>query len=81
MPRLKKNEYYSYELIGFTVEKKNKKILGFVKNINNFGSEDLIEVFKNNKKTFFIPINKENVLRIDLSNKKIIVDPIKGILS
>ena len=81
LPILKKNEFYSYQLIGLRVERKNKKKLGIVKNINNFGSDDLIEIETINKKTIFLPINKENVLEIDINNKRIIVEPIKGLLN
>ena len=81
LPILKKNEFYSYQLIGLKVERKNKKKLGIVKNINNFGSDDLIEIETINKKTIFIPINKENVLEIDINSKRIIVEPIKGLLN
>ena len=81
LPILKKNEFYSYQLIGLRVERKNKKKLGIVKNINNFGSDDLIEIETINKKTIFLPMNKENVLEIDINNKRIIVEPIKGLLN
>ena len=81
LPILKKNEFYSYQLIGLRVERKNKKKLGIVKNINNFGSDDLIEIETINKKTIFLPINKENVLEIDINNNRIIVEPIKGLLN
>ena len=81
LPILKKNEFYSYQLIGLRVERRNKKKLGIVKNIDNFGADDLIEVETINKKTIFLPINKENILKIDLNNKKIIVEPMKGLLN
>ena len=55
-----------------------KNILGVVENIKNFGAGDLIEVKNIPKKNFYIPMNSENVISIDINSKNIVVDPIKG---
>ncbi len=81
LPKLKKNEYYLRDLLNLSVVNTDGKKIGIVKQIKNFGSCDLMEVYTNNNKYFFLPINKENVKKIDLNNKKIIVEPIKGIIS
>ena len=52
-----------------------------MKNIKNFGADDLIEVEQKYKKSFFLPLNGENIKKIDLNNKIIIADPIKGIIT
>ena len=77
---LKKGEYYLSDLIGFSVKTKNKNNLGKVKSIKNFGAGDLIEVLQQNKKTFFLPMNKENIKEVNLITKIILIDPIKGII-
>ena len=81
LPKLKKNEYYLRDLLNLSVVNTDGKKIGIVKQIKNFGSCDLMKVYTNNNKYFFLPINKENVKKIDLNNKKIIVEPIKGIIS
>ena len=80
LPSLKSNEYYLRDFIGFIVRKRDGMKLGFIKDTKNFGADDLIEVCKENKKTFFLPINKENIDMIDMKNKVIIANPIKGIV-
>ena len=67
-------------MIGFSVKTKNKNNLGKVKSIKNFGAGDLIEVLQQNKKTFFLPMNKENIKEVNLVTKIILIDPIKGII-
>ena len=81
LPKLKKNEYYLNELIGFTVLNRSGVDLGLVKKIDNFGASDLIEVMQKNKKTFFLPFDKKNIKKINFKNKIIVTDPFKGLIS
>ena len=46
--------------------------MGTVISIVNFGASDLINVKKDNRNNFYIPINEENIKKIDVK-KKIIV--------
>ena len=57
----------------------NGKKIGNVVNVKNFGAGDLLET-KINNKTFYIPMNKENLVFVDLDKKKITVNPMKGII-
>jgi 16S rRNA processing protein RimM len=78
-PSTKDNEYYVSELINCKIKHKNGKDLGEVMDVNNFGAGDLLELIYNNKK-IYIPMNKENIVSVDIDKKMIIVDPIKGII-
>ena len=80
LPPLKKGEYYLNDLKGCTVSGENNKKIGTIKNIKNFGAGDLIEISYKNNKSFYLPLNKENVEKIDIKNKMILVNPIKGII-
>jgi len=40
----------------------------------------LIYIKNKKNKNFFIPINNENIIKIDSNKKLVIVNPIKGIL-
>ena len=63
----------------FSIDKKNIYI-GDVVDIKNFGAGNLIEI-KNDKEIFFyIPMNNENLINIDIKKKIILVDPIQGLL-
>ena len=48
--------------------------------IDNFGAGDLIYLKKNNAKSYYIPMNSENIVKIDDDKKIIIVNPIKGMI-
>ncbi len=80
LPELKKGEYYISDLLGFEVKVYKGKKLGFVKKINNFGADDLIEVVQKNNNTFYIPLNAENIKEINVIKKNIITKPLKGII-
>ena len=81
LPALDRNEYYYFDLIGLSVEIKQDARKGFVKNVVNYGSGDLLEVkLEGMKQTYFIPFDEENVTDINLSMKKIIISPLKGLL-
>ena len=59
----------------------NNKLLGNIINIDNFGASDLINIKKTNNKSFYIPMNKDNIVKVDIKKKLVIVNPIKGILN
>ena len=80
LPKNKKNQFYVFDLINCEVKTLNEKLLGKISNIDNFGAGDLINIKQSNGKNFFIPINKENVVGVNIKKKLVTVNPIKGIL-
>jgi len=54
--------------------------LGKIKDIKNFGAGDLFEIKNSEKNNFYIPMNDDNVVKIDIKKKQIIVNPITGLL-
>ena len=78
-PKTNKDEYYVRDLIGFRVIMINGKKIGNVMSVKNFGASDLLET-KINNKTFYIPMNKDNLVSVDMDKKKIIVNLLKGII-
>tara|TARA_B100001123_G_C14577171_1_gene736652 strand:+ start:43 stop:552 length:510 start_codon:yes stop_codon:yes gene_type:complete len=72
--------FYLKKLINFDVKNFQNKFLGKVLRIDNFGAGDLIYLKKNNGKSYYIPMNSENIVKIDNDKKIIIVNPIKGII-
>ena len=57
-----------------------KTVIGIVYNVKNFGAGDLLEIVDKNKKISYIPFNDDNIEDIDINNKKIIINPILGLL-
>ena len=78
-PKTNKGEYYVRNLIGCSVIMINGKKIGNIVSVKNFGASDLLET-KINNKTFYIPMNKENLVSVDLDKKKITVNLMKGII-
>ena len=78
-PKTNKGEYYFKDLIGCNIFMLDGKKIGNVVSVENFGASDLLET-KINNKIFYIPMNKDNLVSVNLDNKEIIVNPIKGII-
>ena len=81
LPKNKKNQFYIFDLINCEVKTSKNILLGNVIDIDNFGAGDLIKIKKDNNKSFYIPMNEDNVVKVDLKKKLVIVNPIKGILN
>ena len=77
---ISEDEYYVIDLIGCDVFNIEKKSLGTVVDIKNFGAGDLIEIKRDSKKNFYIPMNDDNLISVNILEKKIIVNPMKGLL-
>ena len=76
------NEFYYEDLKGLQIKIDGSIQKGIVKDVFNFGSGDLLEVSLDDKEaTIYIPFDRDNVGRIDLSNREILLTPIKGLLS
>ena len=70
---LEEGEYYLHSMIDCKVYDNNNNLLGNVSEVYNFGAADIIEVQQQNKSTILISMHKENVIDLDLENKKIII--------
>ena len=82
LPKLMANEFYYDELKGLKIKIDGSIQKGIVKGVFNFGSGDILEVSLDEKEaTIYIPFDRDNVGRIDLSNREIVLTPIKGLLS
>ena len=76
------NEFYYEDLRGLQIKIDGGQQKGFVKDVYNFGSGDILEVsLDDSEGTSYIPFNKDNVSKVDLINRKIVLTPIKGLLT
>ncbi len=78
-PKTKEDQYYVKDLIGCTIYMIDGLKIGNLIDIENFGAGNLLEV-ATGKKKIYIPMNQDNVVSIDQDKRKIIVNPIKGII-
>ena len=80
LPKTKNNEFYAVDLIGCRVLSIDNKLLGLVQNIENFGAGDLINVESKSSNNFYIPMNEDNIVSVDLQKRIIVISPMKGII-
>ena len=76
------DEFYYKDLKGLQIKIDGSIQKGFVSDVCNFGSGDILEVsLDDSKATIYIPFNKDNVSKIDLAKRTIILTPLKGLLA
>ncbi len=75
------NEFYYHEIVGCTVFTTDGVELGQVSEILETGANDVWTVTPKTGKQHYIPYIEEIVKEIDIDEKKIIIDPMDGLLS
>ncbi len=78
--KLPKDTYFIADLIGLDVETDEGILLGKVEDIYNSGANDIYVVKDNLGKQILLPATKEVIKQIDLSQEKITVHLLKGLL-
>lgn len=81
LQELGEHEFYHYEIIGCTVVDMEGIVIGKVTEILDTGANDVWEVKPEEGKPHYIPYIEDVVKEIDVANKKIIIDPLEGLLS
>jgi len=61
LPPLEEGEYYHTDLIGLAAVSASGEALGEVIDVQNFGAGDVIEIRRENGKTFMVPMRVEAV--------------------
>lgn len=76
-PSLGDNQYYHHQIIGLDVFTKDNAHLGKIKEIIRTGSNDVyvIQNIENIEVEILIPVIPSVIMNIDLSKKKMIIDP------
>src|SRR5574344_1938287 len=77
---LEENEFLIDELTGLDVFDTEGNKLGFVIGVSNNGASDLLSIKSKSKKISLVPFVDELVPTVDIKNKKIIVNNIKGLI-
>ena len=79
LPPAGEGEYYHYQLIGLNVETKDGERVGVLKGILEAGGNDVYALDRDGREVL-IPAVEEIVLRVDLENGRMIVDPPEGLI-
>lgn len=81
LPDPEEDEFYHADLIGMAIVDTGGTEIGSVKAVLNHGATDLLEVHvKGGSDTALIPFTRDIVPTVDLSARRIVVDPPEGLL-
>lgn len=77
--KLPKDNYFIYELIDCKVFDLDGNSLGYIKDVLQNSSND-IYIIKDKDKEYLIPAVKEFIKEVNIVEKKVIIDPIEGMI-
>lgn len=78
--QLSAGEFYDWELEGCSVEHKPGSIVGKVREVMRTGGVELLVVEDEAGRESLIPMAESIIVEIDVSRKKILIDPPEGLL-
>jgi len=78
---LDEGEYYYHEIVGCTVYAEDGREIGEVTEVIGTGANDVWAVKPSEGKMHYIPYIDDVVLEVDPEKKRIVIDPIEGLLS
>ena len=73
MPKLKDDEFYQSDLLGFQIYNLKRESFGLIVSFNDFGGGLLAEV-KNFDKTFYLPMGNKFLEKINYEKKEVILN-------
>ena len=77
---LEENEFYFHEIIGCQVFDENRKLLGEIIEILTPGANDVWVIKGENGKEILIPYIEDVVKKIDITNKKVNIEVMEGLI-
>jgi 16S rRNA processing protein RimM len=79
LPKLEDDKFYFHEIIDFKVIDKNFGEVGVIKSVNDTTAQALFVIDRDGIE-ILIPMNDEFIVKVDKSNKEIIVDTPEGLI-
>ena len=79
LPKLEGNKFYFHEVIGFAIEDENFGPVGTITGINDTTAQALFEIERDGKE-ILIPVNDEFIVKVNRTNKTIIVNTPEGLI-
>ncbi len=78
--QLDEDEHLIVDLIGCKVYDMNENYIGIVEDVLQYSANDVYVIKSESEKNYLVPAIKQFVPVIDIENKKIVIDPIKGMI-
>jgi 16S rRNA processing protein RimM len=79
LPKLKGNQFYFHEVIGFSIEDAHYGDIGIISNVNDSTAQPLFEVQKGDKQ-LLIPVSDDIIKKVDRAHKKICIEAPEGLI-
>ncbi len=79
LPEKADEEYYWFELIGMDVFDNENRLIGKVKDIMDNSAQPILVII-NDSDEYLVPFVEKFVEDIDLTNSKIVINPIEGLI-
>jgi 16S rRNA processing protein RimM len=76
----KQGRYFVHDVIGCKVYSTRGDLLGFVEDVLKLPAQD-IWVINRGQDNFYLPVVKEFIRDVDVKMKKIIIDPVEGLMN
>ncbi len=80
LPKLEGNKFYYHEVINFDLIDQNFGLVGKIKSINDSTAQELFIVKNETGKEILIPLIDNFLVKIDRTNKQVIVNTPKGLI-
>ena len=78
--KLPEGEYFIQDIIGLeVVNAQTNQSYGKITEVFKTGANDVYQITSEENKNYLIPVIKEVILNIDVSNNKILISPMKGL--
>ena len=81
LPPLPEGEYYAHDLVGMDVVTTSGGSVGRLEQVLVTGANDVYLVRLPNQKDVLIPALEHIVIEIDVPGKRMVIEPVKGLLS
>lgn len=69
-------EFYHADLVGLDAVDPQGQPMGKVISVQNFGGGDILEIARNNRSTVLVPFTLAAVPTVDISARRLVVDPV-----
>ena len=80
LDELEDGTYYIFDLIGIEVFDMNDNKIGIINDVQNGGANDVYEVLTLDNKKIYLPAIRQVIKKVDIKNKKMYVEIMKGLV-
>jgi 16S rRNA processing protein RimM len=77
---LDEDEYFFHDLPGLQVETTSGEVLGTVTEVLETGANDVLLVKRESGEEVLIPMTREVIKALDIAAKRVVIEPIQGLL-